>query len=103
MIGFITTPQISQAINDGVVQAQISRGLPVYWLPGKYPVHIGEYSGMVFIPYDDIIRNTILHNGLTPEDFPEFDQLVSILGGLESRINLDPTCIIDPILIDSGN
>jgi hypothetical protein len=33
---------------------------------------------------------------LTPQDFPEFAQLVGLLGGLEARIDLDPETIVQP-------
>jgi len=96
MIGFITTPATADAILAGIEQAQTSRGLPHYWTVGKYPIYTGEHVGKVFLPFDDAMMATVLHRGLTPVDFPEFAQLVGVLGGLDARIDLAPQAIIDP-------
>tara|TARA_R110000868_G_scaffold39076_2_gene136344 strand:- start:79 stop:387 length:309 start_codon:yes stop_codon:yes gene_type:complete len=96
MIGFITNEATADAINDGIAQAQTSRGLPVYWQVGKYPIYTGEHAGGFFMPFDETIMATNLRGGLTPQDFPEFGQLVAALGGLEARVDLDPQAIIDP-------
>lgn len=96
MTGFITTPEVSQAINDAIALAQTSRGLPVCWLIGQYPIYTGEHAGKSFMPLDDTILNTVLYQGMKPTDFPEFDELVETLGGLEARVELSPSAIIDP-------
>jgi hypothetical protein len=95
MIGFIATPEIAQAVNDAVASAQTSRSLPVYWLPGAYPIYSGPHTGLAFIPADDAILCTPLRGDppMTPRDFPEFDQLVAALGGLDARIDIDPFII----------
>ena len=31
-----------------------------------------------------------LHRGLTMRDFPEFNTLISILGGMDARVDIDP-------------
>lgn len=96
MIGFITSIQTATAINDAVSNAQTSRGLPVYWLPGHYPIYTGGHAGQAFIPLDDTMLSTVLHKGMRPVDFPEFDQLVALLGGLSARVEIDSVCITDP-------
>jgi len=96
MIGFITTPQTATAVLDGIRTAQESRGLPHYWTTGSYPIFTGEYAGKVFLPFDDEMMATNLRGGLTPMDFPEAPQLIAALGGLDARIDLDPSTIIDP-------
>jgi|APGre2960657404_1045060.scaffolds.fasta_scaffold03894_7 hypothetical protein len=96
MQGFITTPETATAINDAIANAQTSRNLPVYWLIGQYPIFTGEHAGKAFMPLDDPILNTVLYQGIKPTDFPEFEQLVVSLGGLDARIDLDPSAIIDP-------
>ncbi len=99
MIGFITTPQTATAVLAGIQTAQESRGLPHYWTVGSYPIHTGEHAGNMFLPFDDAMMTTNLRGGLTPVDFPEFAQLVGALGGLEARIDLDPSAIIDPNIV----
>jgi hypothetical protein len=90
MIGFLTTLETAQAINDAVAVAQTSRGLPVYWLPSMVEIVSGPRSGMWLVPADDQLLATPLRGTppLTPVDFPEFPQLIAMLGGLESRVEL---------------
>ena len=97
MIGFVTTQEQSQAINDAVAQAQIDRGLPVFWLVGSSPIYSGGHAGKTFIPCDDAILNTPLLGSppLTPQDFPEFAQIVASLGGLNARVEIDAQDLID--------
>ena len=97
MIGFITTLETAQAVLAGIEAAQVSRGLPYYWTVGKYPIYTGEHVGEMFLPLDDKMLATNLRGGLTPVDFPEFGQLVGVLGGLDARIDLDPQFIVAPI------
>jgi len=98
MIGFITTPEVATAVLDGVRDAMQSRGLPHYWSPGAYPIHTGEHAGSMFIPAHETMLNTPLHGRpiLRPTDFPEFNQIVALLGGLDARQDLDPSALIDP-------
>lgn len=96
MNGYITTPATAQAINAAVANAQTQRGLPVYWLPGSYPIYTGAHAGMAFIPLTETMLATVLRNGMTPADFPEFAPLTASLGGLDARTDLDPACLIDP-------
>lgn len=96
--GFITTPEEAAAILAGIEQAMSSRGLPNYWTTGSYPIFTGPHAGLTFIPADDAVLSTPLMGNppLTPQDFPEFDQLVSLLGGLEARQDISPDVIKDP-------
>jgi hypothetical protein len=98
MIGFITTPEVATAVLDGVRGAMESRNLPHYWSPGAYPIHTGAHAGNMFIPASDEMLATPLHGRpiQRPTDFPEFDQLVALLGGLDARQDLDPSALIDP-------
>jgi hypothetical protein len=96
MIGFITTPTTAEAILTGIKAAQETRGLPHYWSTGSYPIFTGAHAGKIFLPFDDEMMATNLRGGLTPADFPEFAYLVSALGGLDARVDLDPQAIIDP-------
>ena len=97
MIGFVTTQENAQAVNDAVSQAQTYRGLPVFWLPGSYQVRRGTYAGQSFIPCDDAIMHTPLRGNppLAPIDFPEFQAILEELGGLDARVDLPPEDITE--------
>tara|TARA_B100001059_G_C17749197_1_gene536153 strand:- start:99 stop:413 length:315 start_codon:yes stop_codon:yes gene_type:complete len=96
MIGFITTPETAALVLDGIRAAQESRGHDYYWTTGAEPINSGANKGLMFIPASDELLNTPLRNGLTPRDFPEFDQLVDLLGGLEERVVIEPDSLINP-------
>ena len=93
MIGFAVTQDKAQTANDAVALAQTSRGLPVFWLPGQYPIVSGMYSGLAFVPCDDEIINTPLRGNppSTPADFQEFEQIITDLGGMDARITISPS------------
>jgi hypothetical protein len=95
MLGHITTPEIAAAITAAIEAAQTSRGLPVYWSLVGMPIYTGPHTGKVFLCTDDASLATPLRGNppQTPHDFPEFDQLLQILGGLESRIDIDPAIL----------
>ena len=38
---------------------------------------------------------------MTPQDFPEFSQIITALGGLDARIEIAPEDIINPNLEDA--
>ena len=103
MIGFVTSPAQAQAANDAVAQAQTDRGLPVFWLPGSYPIFGGEHAGKTFVPCDDAIMSTPLLGSpvQSPRDFPEFSQIITALGGLDARVEIAPEDIINPSLEDA--
>jgi hypothetical protein len=96
MIGFITTTEIASLVLSGIEQAMTARGLTNYWSVGSYPIYSGVYAGSVFIPADEDILTTPLHGNpvMRPTDFPEFEELVSLLGGLETRVEIDPQSIV---------
>jgi hypothetical protein len=96
MIGHITNQATADAITAAIENAQTSRGVPVYWLLVGVPIYSGKHAGKVFLPTDDEALNTPLRGNpvQTPQDFPEFQQLIDILGGLDARVNLPATDII---------
>ena len=96
MVGFITTPASATIVLDGIREAQLSRGTAYYWTTGAMPIHSGDDAGQMFIPADDALLDTPLHHDVTPRGFPEFDQLVTLLGGLEARVDLPASDIVDP-------
>jgi hypothetical protein len=96
MVGFVTSTATAAAVIDGIQEAQLSRGTAYYWTTGSMPIYSGDHAGQMFIPADDALLATPLRLGLTPRDFPEFDQLVTLLGGLEARVDLPASDIVDP-------
>jgi len=96
MIGFITDTQTADNVIDSIRQAQTSRGQHYYWTPGAAPIFTGDSAGKMFIPASDDSLNTPLRKGLTPKDFPEYNQLVDLLGGLNARVDINPEILIDP-------
>ena len=91
MIGFVTDKYTATQVNEAVANAQVERGLPVFWLPGKYEIFRGEHIGMYFIPCDDETLSTPLLGSpvMSPQDFPEFSQIIATLGGLDSRLEIN--------------
>tara|TARA_B100001093_G_C26830737_1_gene1015964 strand:- start:610 stop:918 length:309 start_codon:yes stop_codon:yes gene_type:complete len=102
MIGFITDKQTAATVMDGIRQAQTSRGQHYYWTTGSALIYSGNHAGKTFIQASDFLLDTPLRNGLTPRDFPEFDELVAILGGLDARVEIDPKVLDDPDLDDKA-
>tara|TARA_R110002074_G_scaffold25512_1_gene75561 strand:+ start:24616 stop:24921 length:306 start_codon:yes stop_codon:yes gene_type:complete len=96
MIGFITNTATAALVLDGIREAQLSRGTAYYWTTGSAPIYSGDHAGQMFIPASDALLDTPLRQGLTPRDFPEFDQLVTLLGGLDARVDLAAADIVDP-------
>jgi hypothetical protein len=97
MIGFLLPPATAAAITAAIAAAQTSRALPVTWLLVGMPVLTGEHTGLHFLPASDEILSCPLHRGMTPQDFPEFAQLLALLGGLEARVEIDPATITAPL------
>lgn len=97
MIGFVTTKIAAQQVNESVSHAQTNRGMPVFWLPGMYEIYHSLYDGLYFIPCDDETMRTPLLGDppLTPVDFPEFQTIIEELGGLDARVDIPPSDIIE--------
>ena len=96
MIGFVTSTETAAAIIDGIREAQLSRGTAYYWTTGAMPIYSGDDEGQTFIPADDALLDTPLHHDVTPREFPEFNVLVTLLGGLDARVDIDPDVLINP-------
>lgn len=90
MIGFIVTPETSAAITAAVELAQISRGFSPYIGIRGMEILSGPDVGKHFIPFDDSALMIPLHGGTRISDYPEFAALLETLGGLESRVDIDP-------------
>jgi hypothetical protein len=98
MTGYIVTPEVSAAVTEAIRQAQVSRDMPVYWLIVGMPILTGDHAGKHFLPADDSILSAPLIGNppLTPRDYPEFEQLIAMLGGLDARVELDVEHITQP-------
>jgi hypothetical protein len=96
LIGYIVDEGTSEAVTQAIRDAQESRGLPVFWLLDGVMIYSGEHAGMRFVPADDEILSTPLRGNpvLTPRDFPEFNTIIELLGGLNARQEIDPSVII---------
>jgi hypothetical protein len=99
MIGFVATPEQEQAANAAIAEAQTSRGMPVFWLAGSYPIHSGEHAGSYFVPCDDATLSTPLIGNppQAPQDFPEFATIIDSMGGLDARIDIPASDIAPPL------
>ena len=98
MIGFVTTQEQANAANAAIAEAQTSRGMPVFWLAGSYPIYSGEHAGGCFVPCDDQTLTTPLIGNppQTPQDFPEFATIIESMGGLDARIDIPAADITSP-------
>lgn len=93
MTGFITSPETSAAITAAFELAQTSRGLAPYIGIRGMEILSGEHTGQHFLPFDDLALTTPLHGGTHISDYPEFAALLALLGGLESRVDIDPELV----------
>jgi len=95
MIGFVVNAEQAQAAAEAVAAVQVAHGSPVFWQPGAYPIHSGEHAGQYFIPCDTSILSTPLTGSpvKTPPDYAEFSSIIESMGGLEARIDIDPSII----------
>jgi hypothetical protein len=98
MTGFVTTAETADAILDAIASAFDGRNLPRFWSPGKFLIHSGPHAGLYFLPAGDGILDAPLMGSpvQTPQQFPEFAQLIASLGGLDARVELEPEALIDP-------
>ena len=88
MIGFLTTAEVIAAIEAGFAAAFAARGVPQYLTLGAIQIETGEHAGQWFIPFDDSALTQRLYGNRLLTDFPEFDQLISILGGMSARVEI---------------
>ena len=100
MIGFIVSPEISSSITAAVELAQTSRGYSPYIGIRGMEILSGPDAGQHFIPFDDSALEVPLHLGTRMPDYPEFTSLIAMLGGLESRVSIDPALVTPPSQLD---
>lgn len=90
ILGFLTDEQTAAAIAAGVDAAQDARGVARYLAASAMPVLSGPHAGSIFLPFDDAALDQVMHRGMHLGDFPEFAQLVDMIGGLNARVEIDP-------------
>jgi hypothetical protein len=90
MIGYLTNKNVAENITEITRNLQLSRNWPVFWLIEGMPIESGVYSGQYFVPFDDTVINCpLIGNPIqTPQDFPEFQQMIDVLGDLDTRIDV---------------
>ena len=82
--GFKVTEEIKNVILSQIELSQTSKGLPHYWTPGAVELE----DGFWLIPFTEQMLDTVLRDGKKPLDFPEGQQLVESLGGLDARVEV---------------
>ena len=97
MIGFVVSPETSAAITAAVELAQTSRDLSPYIGIRGMEILSGPNAGQHFLPFDDLALTTPLHGGTHVSDYPEFSALIAMLGGLDARVNIDPSLATTPL------
>ena len=100
MIGFITSPETSAAITAAIELAQTSRGFSPYIGIRGMEILSGPNAGQHFLPFDDLALTTPLHGGTHVSDYSEFTSLIAMLGGLKSRVSIDPALVTPPSQFD---
>jgi len=88
MIGFVVTTEVLATLETGLASAFVARGIPQYLTLGAVEVVSGDYAGQWFIAFPDDALQQPLHGNHTLQDFPEFESLIAMLGGTESRVDL---------------
>ena len=94
MTGFIVTTDQRDAIAAALDAAQEARGRKFLHL-GAILIRAGEHAGKHFIGLADKDLTQKL-SGIPLAEYPEFQQIVEFLGGLDARVDIDPSILIDP-------
>jgi hypothetical protein len=93
--GYITDQTTADAVSAAVEAACDARGVARFIAVRGMPIFSGPHAGAVFIPLDDIsLDQRLMHDKM--RDYPEFQQLVASLGGLDARVEIDAQDLIDP-------
>lgn len=96
MIGFLTTAETLATVDAGLSAAFAARGVQQYLTLGARQVLSGEHEGKWFIPFSDAALDQPLYGGHHVHEFPEFEQLIALLGGLDARVDLADEDITPP-------
>jgi hypothetical protein len=96
MIGFLATTEAKDEAATLLRESQIRHTGKQFNCLGEMWVYTGYHAGQWFIPFPDEAIIMIRWRDKSFADFPEFAEIVALLGGLESRVTIDPQDIIDP-------
>lgn len=88
MIGFLTSSGTLAQIEAGFSAAFAARGVPQYLTLGAFEIQSGEHAGKWFIPFEDSALTQPLYANRHITDFPEFGQLIGLLGGMDARVEI---------------
>lgn len=94
MTGYIVTTDQRDAIAAALDAAQESRGRKFLHLGAAF-IHTGANSGKYFIEIADKDLTQKM-GGIMLKDYPEFQDIIASLGGLDARVELDYADLIDP-------
>jgi len=98
--GYITDQATADAVSAAVEAACDARGVARFIAVQGMPIFSGPHAGAVFIPLDDIsLDQRLMHDRM--RDYPEFQQLVASLGGLDARVEIDAQDLIDPSISEA--
>ena len=96
-LGFITTQETLSQIQAAADQASLAQGqIPCLAFIGVPFIAGHEHEGKVFVEFSDGLALQKIRKGVRLKDFPEFPALVGLLGGLDARVEVDPSELVDP-------
>ena len=94
LTGYIVDETTRDALADALDAAQESRGRKYLHLGAAY-IHTGASAGNYFIGLADSDLTQKVA-GIMLKDYPEFQDIITSLGGLDARVELDSADLIDP-------
>ena len=94
MTGYIVTTQKRNAIAAALDAAQESHGRKFLHL-GAMRIYAGADAGKYFIGLSNKDLTQKL-GGIQLAQYPEFQQIITSLGGLDARAEIDSSNLIDP-------
>jgi hypothetical protein len=94
--GFVTDQATADSISAAVQAACDTRGVARFIAMHGRMIHSGQYAGQVFLPLADSDLAQVMYRGQCLPDFPEFTELIATLGGLDARVEIQSSDILDP-------
>lgn len=94
MTGYIVTTDQRDAIAAALDAAQEERGRKYLHL-GAMRIYSGANKGKHFIGLADKDLTQKL-GGIALVEYPEFQDIIASLGGLDARVEIDPSILIAP-------
>lgn len=94
LTGYIVDEATRDTISAALDAAQEARGRKYLHL-GAMQIYAGANKGKHFIGLADKDLTQKL-GGIALVEYPEFQDIIASLGGLDARVEIDPTILIDP-------